>query len=135
MSTTASTCQHDHPHAHKHGDTRKGHVHEAGTSNTVLSVPNMCCPTDGMVERSVILIEQMDCPTEEALIRKRLGSADGVASMSFNLMQRRLTVDHAPGQLPNVLKALQEIGLGGSLLGRRKSSRPHRKGTLQVTGS
>lgn len=172
MSTTASTCLHDHHHGH--GDAHKGHVHEASTSITVLSVPDMCCPTEsGMVEkelrrlhgvtgitpdlmrrqvrveytgvseaelltaarhsglavelqvaagpvrgtfeRSAILIEKMDCPTEEALIRKRLGSADGVAAMTFNLMQRRLTVDHAPGQLPGVLKALQEIGLEGTV--------------------
>lgn len=174
MPTTASTGQHDHHHDHSHADAHKGHVHEAGTSITVLSVPDMCCPTEsGMVEtalrrlqgvtsitpdlmrrqvrveytgvgeaelltaarhsglavelqveavpvpgkfeRSVILIEKMDCPTEEALIRKRLGSANGVGAMTFNLMQRRLTVDHAPGQLPDVLKALQEIGLAGTV--------------------
>jgi len=65
-------------------------------------------------ESSNILIEKMDCPTEEALIRKRLGPADGVTSMSFNLMQRRLTVQHAPGRLSDVLKALEDIGLGGT---------------------
>ena len=68
----------------------------------------------GNTERSVILIEKMDCPTEEALIRKRLGTADGVAAMSFNLMQRKLTVDHTPGRLLDVMKALNEIGLGGT---------------------
>ena len=174
MSTSASAGQQDHHHGHENGDAHKGHVHEVGSSITVLSVPDMCCPTEsGMVEkelrrlqgvtsitpdlmrrqvrvestgateaelltaarhsglavelqvkavpapgkfeRSVILIEKMDCPMEEALIRKRLGSADGVAAMTFNLMQRRLTVDHAPGQLPDVLKALQEIGLGGTV--------------------
>jgi Cd2+/Zn2+-exporting ATPase len=66
-------------------------------------------------ECSIIRIEKMDCPTEEALIRKRLTVADGVSSMSFNLMQRRLTVDHAPGRLPGLLQALDEIGLGGTV--------------------
>lgn len=73
-------------------------------------------PVNGKFERSVILIEKMDCLTEEALIRKRLGSADGVAAMTFNLMQRRLTIDHVPRHLPDVLKALQEIGMGGTVV-------------------
>jgi len=63
--------------------------------------------------RSTLLIEKMDCPTEEALIRKRLGTAEGVEALSFNLMQRRLTVDHEAGRLPDVLRALEEIGLSG----------------------
>ena len=39
-------------------------------------------------------IEKMDCPTEEGLIRKRLGSLDGIDGLDFNLMQRKLTVQH-----------------------------------------
>lgn len=41
-------------------------------------------------------IMQMDCPTEEALIRKKLGSMATVKSLEFNLMQRVLTVVNAP---------------------------------------
>ena len=86
----------------------------------------------GSTERSVILIEKMDCPTEEALIRKRLGTADGVAAMSFNLMQRKLTVDHTPGRLSDVMKALDEIGLGGSpeATGAAQNPAPVAKTTL-----
>jgi Zn2+/Cd2+-exporting ATPase len=179
MSSTTKTCSHDHSHDHA------GHVehsHEPALATTVLSVPDMCCPTEsgmvekelrrlhgvtnitadalrrqvrveytdvsedqvlaaarqsglavelhtealppGSTERSVILIEKMDCPTEEALIRKRLGGSDGVASMSFNLMQRKLTVNHTPGRLPDVMKALEEIGLGGSVQPSEAASAP-----------
>lgn len=71
--------------------------------------------SDGRLTSSTIQIQEMDCPTEEALIRKRLGPADGVASLSFNLLQRQLTVLHAPGRLPDVLHALKELGMSGSV--------------------
>ena len=43
---------------------------------------------------------QMDCPTEEALLRKKLSGMPGVAGMEFNLMQRVLTVTHEPVHKP-----------------------------------
>ncbi|HEY2022402.1 MAG TPA: heavy metal translocating P-type ATPase [Paraburkholderia sp.] len=54
-------------------------------------------------------IMQMDCPTEEALIRKKLGRMPAVRSMDFNLMQRVLTVVHAPDALEPVLAALRSL--------------------------
>lgn len=64
-------------------------------------------------ERSVVVIEKMDCPTEEALIRKRLSGEAWVSELSFNLMQRKLTVEHSQGRLPQVLEALQDVGMVG----------------------
>lgn len=64
---------------------------------------------------STLFIEKMDCPTEEALIRKRLGDgSSGVTGLSFNLLERTLVVEHEPGALPQVLSALQQIGLPGT---------------------
>lgn len=40
-------------------------------------------------------IAKMDCPTEETLIRNKLGTVAGVADLDFNLMQRTLSVRHA----------------------------------------
>lgn len=65
--------------------------------------------------RSVIAIEKMDCPTEEALIRKRLGSMQEVEGLSFDLINRKLIVSHAPAALPAVLAALSEVGMEGQL--------------------
>jgi Cd2+/Zn2+-exporting ATPase len=48
-------------------------------------------------------IAKMDCPTEEALIRNKLGTVAGVTGLDFNLMQRTLSVRHADGVLPDVL--------------------------------
>ena len=41
--------------------------------------------------KAIYRIENMDCPTEEALIRKKLASVSGIESLDFNLMQRMLT--------------------------------------------
>ena len=56
-------------------------------------------------------IEKMDCPTEEGLIRKRLGNLPGVAGLDFNLMQRKLTVNHSLPSTEPIVRALWDIGL------------------------
>lgn len=63
------------------------------------------------MKHSTFLIRNMDCPTEEALIRKRLGSVPGIGKLAFNLMERRLTVSHTlDGEQP-ILDALRDIGM------------------------
>jgi Cd2+/Zn2+-exporting ATPase len=63
------------------------------------------------MKQSVFVIGNMDCPTEEALIRKRLASVPGIGELAFNLMERRLTVGHTlPDEQP-ILGALREIGM------------------------
>ena len=113
MTDSVHAAHSDHSHAHCDGCAHDDPVYSAAVP---AGAHRVATPSPGgLGERTAILIEKMDCPTEEALIRKRLGPADGVAGMSFNLMQRRLTVDHAPGRLPDVLRALDEIGLGGTV--------------------
>ncbi|WP_410832374.1 heavy metal translocating P-type ATPase [Paraburkholderia sp. SIMBA_030] len=51
----------------------------------------------------------MDCPTEEALIRKKFSRMPAVRSMDFNLMQRVLTVVHTPDALGTILAALRSL--------------------------
>jgi Cd2+/Zn2+-exporting ATPase len=70
-------------------------------------------PSLGRTESSTVYIAKMDCPTEESLIRKRLGSHAAVKALSFDLLGHRLTVEHEPGALNSVLDALDEIGLSG----------------------
>ncbi|MEC5397956.1 heavy metal translocating P-type ATPase [Uliginosibacterium sp. H1] len=60
--------------------------------------------------RTPIRIMQMDCPTEEGLLRKKLGGMPQVTQLDFNLMQRVLTVTHAPAALPAVLDAVRSLG-------------------------
>jgi len=61
--------------------------------------------------RDVLRIEKMDCPTEEALIRDNLSGLPGVASLEFNLIQRKLTVAHNLEDLAPVLAGLRSIGM------------------------
>ncbi len=57
-----------------------------------------------------IRIDQMDCPTEEKLIRDKLASISGVTELGFNLLQRVLTVRHSASALPAVLSAIRDLG-------------------------
>lgn len=63
-----------------------------------------------------IRIMQMDCPTEEALLRTRLGGMRGVAHLEFNLIQRVLTVIHAPQVLEEVLAGIRALSFTPELV-------------------
>ena len=72
--------------------------------------PSLLTVSDGdSVTR--LRIAQMDCPTEEAMIRKKLGGMGQVQALEFNLMQRVLTVVHRAGELPAVQAAIRELGM------------------------
>ncbi len=63
------------------------------------------------MKHSMFIIRNMDCPTEEALIRKRLGSVPGIGELAFNLMERRLAVTHTLADERPIHDALREIGM------------------------
>jgi Zn2+/Cd2+-exporting ATPase len=63
------------------------------------------------MKHSMFIIRNMDCPTEEALIRKRLGSVPGIGELTFNLMERRLAVTHMLADERPIHDALREIGM------------------------
>lgn len=56
-------------------------------------------------------IENMDCPTEEALIRNKLKGFSGVTGLEFNLLQRNLIISHTLPSLDSVIDALKTIGM------------------------
>jgi Cd2+/Zn2+-exporting ATPase len=63
-----------------------------------------------------LFISGMDCPTEEGLIRRKLVGMPGVAGLDFNLVQRKLTVDHDPEVLPQILRELKALGLEAQVI-------------------
>jgi len=108
-------------HGHSHArEQNQDHVHDHG--------PDACCgghavsvakpaslaraqkEVAGTGVQTPIRIMQMDCPTEEALLRKKLGSMAGVSGMEFNLMQRVLTVTHEPDAMEPILQAIRSLG-------------------------
>ncbi|PQV44549.1 Cd2+/Zn2+-exporting ATPase [Paraburkholderia sp. BL21I4N1] len=98
---------HDHAsHAHQHADAGC-----CGSTAATLAAPIRLPQSEavGSDVRTAIRIMQMDCPTEEALIRKKFSRMPYVRSMDFNLMQRVLTVVHAPDALESILAALRSL--------------------------
>lgn len=83
-------------------------------------------------QNSTLSISKMDCPTEEALIRNRLGRLSGISALEFNLVQRQLKLRHDSTALPAVLAALKEIGLPAdeaAVTDAKQGSRLSPKGT------
>lgn len=78
-------------------------------ANPVVDGAVPAVPTGGHLTR--LRIAQMDCPTEETLIRKRLGGMPEVQGLEFNLMQRVLTVVHTTDTLPAIQAAIRELGM------------------------
>ena len=91
-------CCHGHAHS-------SAHKHSHNESKT--AAPQN--PLSGG-ERTVFLIAQMDCPTEETLIRKKLSAMPSVQNVQFNLMKRLLTVDHSPLEREAVAQAIRSLG-------------------------
>ena len=61
-------------------------------------------------------ISNMDCPTEEALIRNRLEAMPQVSNLQFDLLDRVLSVQYQGGDTQVVENALLEIGMKAKLL-------------------
>lgn len=111
-------CDHDHEKKHAPADadhyTSDAHA-PAGSLGAVPDLAASEAVADGI--RSTIRIMQMDCPTEEALIRNKLAGMRSVTRMDFNLMQRVLTVVHAPGALETIMDALRALGFQPEVAG------------------
>ncbi|KVX55143.1 hypothetical protein WL05_06830 [Burkholderia ubonensis] len=115
-------CGHGHGHAHEHGE---GAVHSDGEAHDHDHAAGGCCAPAALTlaplpvsqatasgdVRSAFRIMQMDCPTEETLIRKKLGGMREVSALEFNLMQRMLTVEHAPGAQAAIAGAIRTLGM------------------------
>ncbi|WP_442854924.1 heavy metal translocating P-type ATPase [Burkholderia sp. BDU5] len=107
-------CGHD---ARADDDRQHSHSHADADADCCAPAPAAFAPlpgarkaADGRV-RSAFRIMQMDCPTEETLIRKKLGGMAEVAALEFNLMQRMLTVEHAPGAEAGIVGAIRSLGM------------------------
>lgn len=95
---------HSHDHAHADGGCC-GHDH-AEAAPVDLAVIGEASDT-----RAIYRIMNMDCPMEEALIRKKLGGVPGITNLDFNLIQRVLTVDHVLPSTEPIIAALKAIDM------------------------
>lgn len=72
---------------------------------------NAPAPVVDGVESFQYRIQNMDCPTEERLIRNKLEGMPGIVRLDFNLMSRILTVHHKLESQESVLRALKSIDM------------------------
>ena len=70
--------------------------------------------------KTIFEVAQMDCPSEENLIRLKLGEISTIAHLSFDLPNRRLTVFHSE-QIDKIERLLIEINLGAKKISTVKS--------------
>ena len=75
---------HEHGHGHAHGDCCTPDLHSAP--------PPVHADAPAGTQAARFRIEQMDCPTEERLIRQKLEPMAGVARLDFNLLAREASV-------------------------------------------
>lgn len=110
---------HDHDHGHQHEHDHHDHAPQpaaccGGGCGTAISVaPPVVVPAEipSGARSASYRIDAMDCPTEETLIRNKLGGMEGVAALDFNLMQRVLTVHHTLASTDPVVKAIASLGM------------------------
>ncbi|MES2152048.1 MAG: heavy metal translocating P-type ATPase [Pseudomonadota bacterium] len=69
-------------------------------------------------------VENMDCPTEEGLIRRRLEAMPGVIRLDFRLLERELTVFHALADGAVITAALRSLDMGPRLLEAHAPAEP-----------
>ena len=63
--------------------------------------------------KTTYYVEQMDCPSEEQIIRLKIEPLESVLSLSVNIPQRTLKVIHS-GDAEVITEALSKLGLGSS---------------------
>lgn len=101
--------------------------------------------TEAQVEggrtRTILVIAEMDCPTEETLIRNKLAGMPGIAALEFNLLERTLILIHAPEALEPIVAAIRALGMetvvqGGASGGKSsaKASQPTKWWPLALSG-
>lgn len=84
----------------------------ASTPQAVSEAPSTMAGTKTVQYR----IQNMDCPTEERLIRNKLEGMPGIVRLDFNLMNRVLSVHHRLESQDSVHGALKSIGMQAELL-------------------
>ena len=72
------------------------------------------------MEKTVFHIPQMDCPSEENLIRLRLDGIAEIKHLAFDIPQRRLTVHHE-GRLSEIESSIADLNLGGTRVSTEQS--------------
>lgn len=66
-------------------------------------------------------IDNMDCPTEEQLIRQALNTMPEIKHLAFNLLARELTVYHRFSETTPITEKLRTIGMHAICLDQQQT--------------
>ena len=67
------------------------------------------------MQKTIFHIKEMDCPSEEALIRMKLGEIPEIIKIDINIRDRKATIFHKD-KTSEIEKSLNELQLGSSLV-------------------
>jgi Cd2+/Zn2+-exporting ATPase len=68
-----------------------------------------------MNNTTIFSIPELDCPSEEKLIRKQLQAMPEISGIDFNFMAQEVTITHTFDDHQPLLKAIQSIGMQASV--------------------
>jgi Co/Zn/Cd efflux system component len=66
------------------------------------------------IQKTTFHIPQMDCPSEENLIRMKLEGISSIQHLDFDLGARQLTVFH-DGEMDEIERSIDDLNLGGKI--------------------
>mgnify|MGYP003146383239 FL=1 len=70
----------------------------------------------GEMNKSTFIVSQMDCPSEEQMIRMKLESYAQVKYLDFDIPNRKLEVYHLEGN-EEIKASISELKLGDKFMG------------------
>src|SRR5688500_19097056 len=71
------------------------------------------------IEKMTFKVTQMDCAAEEQLVRMKMSDRQNVKRLVFDLPSRTVVVIHT-GNSADIQRAMRELNLGASLVGREQ---------------
>lgn len=121
------TCGDEHILSHDGGLVleQQHHNHSGeccSVTKTVNSTATIRLPPPEGTNQVHYRIDNMDCPVEEQLIRKKLGIMAGIVQLDFNLLDRELTVYHNLNDPQPITSALETIDMAPRLIEAGASS-------------
>ena len=76
------------------------------------------------MKKTVFKIAKMDCPSEENLIRIKLGDIPEIHNLDFNIPDRKLTVSH-DDQLDLIHERIDDLNLGSEIISSEDTEKAH----------
>lgn len=96
---------------HKHSHSQDKAKQPTGEMNYTLTMPHW----------DSFLIEDMDCPTEERLIRNKFQALATIEQLEFNLIKRILRIRHRYSDIEPIQQMIAELGMEAILYDESKS--------------